>query len=399
MKGTADFRGDRLREAREARGLTVSALADLLNLSRVSVGRYEKGVVSPPLEVVGHLTEVLRVPAPFLFKPGPVVSDTLFYRSLVSNTKVSRLRAERKYGWLKQLFGYIRGFVRTPPANMPALSAPSDPFSIDDSFIEAAAMLARSEWGLGSGPISNVMLLLENNGIVVSRSFADSPHMDGYSSIDEYSGQPFAILASDKGVAVRSRFDLAHELGHLLLHRNVPSAYIRNPVNNKLLESQAHAFAGAFLMPEQAFANDLWVVTLDSLKDLKSRWLVSIGAMLYRAGNLGWLTDDQRRSLWINYSRRGWKRCEPLDDEIEVETPRMLSRALKMIVEKGGVSPSRIVEDLCLPPADRSELAGLESSYLASSVDLDYLFPSDFERDIGETQIYKVPDTRKHHVN
>lgn len=397
--GAIGFKGERLCEAREARGLTVASLAELLGLSRVSVGRYEKGVVSPSLQVVVRLADVLRLPTAFFFQDGIRVTEPLFYRSMSANTKVARLRAERKCGWLKQLFAYVRGFIRTPAMNLPALGLPDDPLSIDDRFIELAAMATRKEWSLGDGPISDVMLLMENNGIVISKFFVGSAHMDGYSCIDSYSGQAFVILASDKGVAVRSRFDLAHELGHLMLHSNLPSGFVRNPVNNKLLEDQAYAFAGAFLMPEQALAQDLWIVTLDSLIELKSRWLVSIGALLYRVGSLGWLTDEQKRNLWINYSRRGWKRSEPLDDVLEPEAPKMLPRAIQMIVEQGGVPPGKIVSDLLLHAMDVSEIAGLPESYFASSVDLELLSQDQLSRDLGATEDYHFRANRWSNLN
>ena len=141
-------------------------------------------------------------------------------------------------------------------------------------------------------------------------------------------------------------------------------------------------------MPEEALAQDLWVVSLDSLKDLKSRWLVSIGALLYRVGSLGWLTESQHKSLWINYSRRGWKRSEPLDDSLEPEEPRMLARAIQMIIDKGGVPPSQVVSDLLLHPADISELAGLPESYLKTSADLDFLSQGNLDRDLHTTEKY-----------
>ena len=397
--GVSGFRGERLSEAREARGLPVAALAELLGVNRNSVGKYERGTILPSSQVVTRMAQVLRLPTEFFFHQGIPISDILFYRSMAANSKVARLRAERKYGWLKQLFTYVRSFVRTPPTNLPVLAVPDDPHFIDDPFIESAAMMAREAWGLGGGPISDVTLLMENNGIVVSRIFVDSAYMDGYSSIDGDTGQAFAVLASDKGSAVRSRFDLAHELGHLMLHRNIPQAFVKHPANNRLLEEQAHAFAGAFLMPEQALAHDLWIVTLDSLRDLKSRWLVSIGALLYRAGSLGWLTEEQRRGLWINYSRRGWKRKEPLDDVLEAESPRMLPRAVKMIVDKGGVPANQIVSDLLLHPSDIAELAGLDESYLVTSVDLDFLLKNDLSYDLDHTQDYRINTTSWPNVN
>lgn len=398
-RGVVEFRGERLCEAREARGLTVAGLAELLGLNRNSVGKYERGVISPSLQVVTRMAQILRLPTGFFFQQGVPVSDALFYRSMAANTKTSRLRAERKYGWLKHLFTYVSSYVRTPSTNLPELEIPSDPLAIEDQFIESAAMATREAWGLGVGPISDVMLLLENNGVVVSRIFVGSAYMDGYSSIDSDSGQAFVVLASDKGAAVRSRFDLAHELGHLILHRNLPQSFVKNPVNNKLLEDQAHSFAGAFLVPEQALANELWIVTLDSLRDLKSRWLVSIGALLYRVGTLGWLTDAQKRGLWMNYSRRGWKRSEPLDDVLEPEVPRMLPRAVQLIIEKGGVPANKVVADLLLHPADILELAGLTETYFSASVDLDLLPNANPSRALEVTEDYRIGPSHLTNIN
>ena len=400
QSGMDAFNGNRLKEAREARGLSRTALSDLIGVHRSGIARYENGETPPSSQVVSRMAEILRMPHLFFFKPGgPQMTDVLFYRSMSSNTKADRLRAEQKYNWMKQVTSYVRGFVRTPPTNLPDVEPPHNPLDIDQDFIESAAMSAREQWGLGGGPISDIMLLMENNGIVVSRISVDSLAMDGYSSIDSYSGYPYVVLASDKDAAVRSRFDLAHELGHLLLHSQLPSGFIRNPVNNKLVEEQAHSFAGAFLMPEETFAGDLWVITLDALRDLKPKWLVSIGAMLYRVGQLGWITDEQRRGLWINYSRRGWKRKEPLDDSLEVERPRLLCRSIRLIVEKGGISPSRIVSDICLHPSDICEIAGLDDGYLSDGIDLDISLDGPMVPDLGDTESYRIAPGRMNNVN
>ena len=112
--------------------------------------------------------------------------------------------------------------------------------------------------------------------------------MDAYSSFDSASATPYVTIAYDKNSAVRSRFDMAHELGHLVLHRELDHRVVGNPVHHKVIESQANAFAAEFLMPSDSFAADLRVISLDALKGLKRRWGVSIGAMLHRLPDLGW---------------------------------------------------------------------------------------------------------------
>lgn len=206
--------------------------------------------------------------------------------------------------------------------------------AIDADVIEDVADQTRKAWGLGNGPISDVTLLLENNGVIISKVTLGTIYMDGFSGWDVASNTPYIILGDDKGSAVRSRFDVAHELGHLILHRNLSPECIHNPVNNKLIESQAYSFAKAFLLPANIFAEDLYVVSLDSLRALKIKWLVSIGAMLYRAQDLELTSGKQAKSLWVNYTRRGWKLKEPLDDELVPEYPRLLRRAFELIIKK-----------------------------------------------------------------
>ena len=96
--------------------------------------------------------------------------------------------------------------------------------------------------------------------------------MDGYSGFEAGSGTPNVIIAYDKGSAVRTRFDLAHELGHMVLHRGLGPNVVANPANNRVIESQANAFAGEFLLPSESVARDLGVISLDALKGLKRWW-------------------------------------------------------------------------------------------------------------------------------
>ena len=104
-----------------------------------------------------------------------------------------------------------------------------------------------------------------------------------------------SFLAADKSIACRSRFDAAHELGHLILHQKVKRSAIANPVGHQLLEKQANRFAGAFLLPEESFATDFYSSTLDALRIVKEKWLVSIAMILYRAQELEFIPIEQAK--------------------------------------------------------------------------------------------------------
>ena len=366
--GETGFVSERLTEVREARGLNQSELAGLVGVKRASISHYEAGKRSPETETLRKLADVLGVPVAYFFKRiGVGGGGTLFYRSLASATKTDRRRAERLYGWLRELTSYLRGFVWFPQENLPGLGVPTRLTDLDRADIATYATRTRDFWGLGRGPISDVMLLLENNGVIVSKAVFESQRMDGYSGFDAASATPYVIIAYDKGSAVRSRFDLAHELGHMVLHRGLGPNVVRNPANIKVLEAQANTFAGEFLMPSESFAKDVGVISLDALKGLKRRWGVSIGAMLYRVGELGWVSEEQSARFWQNYSRRGWRKGEPLDYEIEAEYPRLLRRGVEALVKKRIREPFEIADELCLSPDDISELACLSPGFFSRS--------------------------------
>ena len=390
--GEFGFIGERLTEAREARGLNQAELASLVDLRRASISHYEGNKRSPDAQILSKLAVALEVPDAFFFKDVDAKGgDSLFYRSLASVSKTDRKKALRRYGWLKELASYLRGFVRLPRVNLPQFEVSNRLTDIDSDMVASYASRTRAFWGLGRGPISDVMLLLENNGVIVSKAVFETRHMDAYSSFNADSATPYVIIAYDKGSAVRSRFDLAHELGHMVLHKGLAPNVVNNPSNHKAIEAQANAFAGELLLPADSFTSDLGVVSLDALKPLKRRWRVSIGVMLYRLSELGLLTEDQSTRFWKNYSRRGWRTGEPLDDSIEPESPKLLRRGVELIVEKGVRQPSEIVSELCLPAKDLCELACLAPNFFTrvSSSDTEVRFRAG-GGDVGKTVEYGI---------
>ncbi len=167
-----------------------------------------------------------------------------------------------------------------------------------------------------------------------------------------------------KHVAVRSRFDIAHELGHMILHRQFRQLPQREDHLFKLIENQAHRFASAFLLPAEAFREDLGVITLDRCVALKSKWGVSVQAMLKRAGQICVISEGQEQRLWMNLGRRKWRTKEPLDDVLPPEEPRFLLKSIELLAQHRIVDPQDMPTRLALAPRDVEELAGLPPGYL-----------------------------------
>jgi Zn-dependent peptidase ImmA (M78 family)/transcriptional regulator with XRE-family HTH domain len=358
--GTSQFVGSRLREAREARALTMIALAELIGVTRQAVSQYERGDAFPSPTVMDRITNVLGIPLRFFLRPAaPVPQRVVFYRSLASATKTVRVRAERRYQWLREVVSYLRTFIELPAVNLPAFDVPEDPNYLTSDRIEELASETRRFWGLGDGPISNLVLLLENNGVVVSRHKLDCEALDAFSEWRVGDLAPYIVLGSDKPSAARSRLDASHELAHMVLHRRVPLALFNRLDVFKLIEEQAFRFATAFLLPERTFSSSFRVATLDVFKSMKATWKVSIGAMIKRAEHLGLINPDHAQRLWMNRTRRGWRVVEPLDDVLELEQPRLLRRTLDLLRRSGRPVKAELESLLGLAASDIESICGL----------------------------------------
>lgn len=362
--GTPGFVGSRLTEAREANGLTQIALADLLQVTRQAVSQYEADDASPSPEVMRRISDKLDLPIRFfLQRPRSRTHGTTFFRSMKSTTAMARKRAHRRFDRLVDIVDYIRSLVRFPTVRLPDFHPPSDPNAISNEMIEEYAAETRRHWGLGQGPISNVVWLLENCGAVVSRYGLGADELDAFSEWGTEDSTPYVVLNSEKKSAARSRFDVSHELGHLILHRNIDPKFINKPNFFNQIEAQAHRFAGDFLLPKESFSAEFYAASLDSFASLQSKWKVSIAFMIMRSHAIGLIDDEDKTSLFRNRTRRGWSTREPFDDQMEAEVPRLLRRSVEMIVKNSLVNTSQLAFDLLYPVREIETLACLPPGY------------------------------------
>jgi Zn-dependent peptidase ImmA (M78 family)/transcriptional regulator with XRE-family HTH domain len=366
--GTPGFVGKRLTEAREARGLTGVALADMVGVAKTTISQYENTDQTPRPEVMNRLTEVLNLPIDFFLRPpGNSRSGVFHYRSMAAATKGVRVRAQRRHEWLRDIVAWLNTMVELPTLDFPNFNMPSDPNLIDRGRIERAAIAARRHWSMGDGPIDRVVWLLENRGAVVSLSHFGSEELDAFSEHGTDGFEPFVSVSADRVVAARANFTAGHELGHLLLHRNIPENVANRPAEHKLMEQQANAFADAFLLPASSFSPQVRYPSLDVFRALKPKWRVSIGAMIMRCRDLELIDQEQYTKLWIAYSKRGWKHGEPLDETLLDGRPRVLRRAFELLINERVASREHIRSALPYAATDIENLCGLEEGYLSDS--------------------------------
>lgn len=363
--GTPRFEGTRLKEAREARSLTAVTLAELIGKTPQAISKYEQNETSPQPSILKVIAQALNIPLTFFtLPPRTERTSTVFYRSMSAVTKRARTRAHWKLEWLEEITTYLSEFVVFPSLNLPDMGLPTDPLLISDDDIENAAADARRYWGMSESPIANMVALLENQGAVIARHQLGAESLDSLSTFSTRDGRPYIIIGTDKGSAVRWRFDVAHELGHLLLHANLDVRKLATPECFKRIEEQAHRFARAFLLPAEPFGNDFFATDLEVLRTIKPKWKVSIAAMIMRGRDIFPITEQTEKRLWINLSRRGWRREEPFDQEIQAEEPRLLRRAVELVLGSGRQTAEDLIANLHLAPSDIEGLVGLPNGYL-----------------------------------
>ena len=366
--GSPGFVGGRLREARETRQMTAAALSELTGATTSAISSYEKGHSTPSPAVLARICAALNFKPEFFFRleerSAGLALPTVFERSRASSTKRARRRAQHRRTWLREILKFLGQFVQLPQHNLPTLPSESNWLAISDQEIERVAQSTRRYWKLGDGPISNMTLLAENNGVMAMRMEMGTPKLDAFSVWDDVDHRPYIVLGDDGQSAFRTRFNVGHELGHLILHRNVSPAEFNSRDCFREIEAQADRFASAFLTPATTFPSELYKPTLDAFRALKGKWRTSIKMMIHRAQELDIIDKEEARRLYIGYSRRGWHLLEPLDDATPTEEPRLVRRVFEVIVDNDLIEKSQIAAALRFNRDDIETLSNLPYGYL-----------------------------------
>lgn len=355
------FLGYRLKEAREINQVSLAQLAEKLNVTKQAISQFENCLNSPSQESLNKIVRYLDFPLSFYMSEKKISerkSPTNF-RKFSRATKAQRDISEIKESWASELFTLIDQYISFPKVNLPDIEI-DNYIALKDDDIEELAIKTRKHWNLGNGVISNLIRLCEANGIFVIR-ISHANQIDAHSLLRK--DFPIIVLGNNKS-AVRSRFDVGHELGHLILHKNMTHDDQKNHELMKIAEKQADKFSSCFLMPEQTFSNDFHSLRIDNLKGTKKKWFVSFQAMVRRAFDLEIISEQEMKSFFIMLSQNGIRRKEPLDDELISEQPTLLKKSLSLLAEKKIIKYNEIKDYLPLRIKDLSEITGIDEALL-----------------------------------
>lgn len=339
------YYADRLRLARERRGLTMSALAKEAGITARSLSTYENSdeTFIATDNSMQKIADALNYPIQFFQCDGlPELEE-----SSVSFRALTKLSAKKKRAALAA--GKLARELSLWIENQFQLPVPSVPSYQKDDYIEPhlAAQALREEWGLGQLSISNMVHLLESKGVRVFSLAENCLEVDAFSFWQD--DVPYIILNTMKSPE-RSRFDAAHELAHLVLHKHGLNHGVE-------AEREADQFASAFLMPDRSVKAALRnFPTLDFLIKQKKLWKVSLAALVRRSHDLGFSSEWHYRQLSIDLSRKGYRTKEPEGID-QRESSLVLLKVSRMLQETPTILPENIFW-----PTD--ELRALTFNYL-----------------------------------
>lgn len=340
------FSPQRFAVARRRRRLTSKAFADAIGISPVTVCRWEAGVNEPEPDTLDVIARRLGFPREFFFGDDfdELTTEAASFRSLTAMSAKER-DAALAAGALAYLFSdWVNERFNLPEPTVPDLSFEANP--------DAAAHTLRQEWGLGLQPIPDMVRLLESKGVRVFSLAENTKNVDAFSCWRD--STPYVFLNTFKSTE-HSRFDAAHELAHLVLHKH------GGPHQGRVAEADANRFASCFLMPtEDITSRILGVTAVDELVKAKKRWGVSVSAMAYRLHKLGSLSDWQYRNFCIEINRRGYRTNEP--DGLPPEGSTVWKAVLGELW-KDRITKEHIASTLCLPIEELENLVfGLTST-------------------------------------
>ena len=289
------FNPSRLTLARKRRRFSKKELAEAVGVTPHSVLRYETGEIEPTDEVIARLSDTLKFPADFFFGADidDIHQDAASFRSLSSISAKDRDAALAAGSLAYILSDWVEERFDLPRPDLLDLGGDKP---------EIAARSLREKWGLGEQPIKNMAHLLEAKGVRLFSLAENTMTVDAFSVCRGET--PYVFLNTMK-TAERSRHDAAHELGHLVMHRE-------GGTKGRAAEHEANEFASAFLLPTaDVIATLPRVHTLNQVIEAKKRWAVSVMALLHRLRFLEIMSDWQYRMSCIDATGLGYRRAEP----------------------------------------------------------------------------------------
>lgn len=280
-KDTSNVFGRRLNQARLIKGISMEELGQSVqpSVSRQAINKYEKGQSMPDSRMLISLGRVLGVKPDYFFRPFTVEVDKVMFRKKSRFSEKDALAVKEKVR--EELERYLE---------VEQLSGVSSSFSLqhkqitNDGDVIAFANSVRQKLGLGVDGISNVIEVLEDNGIKIIE-VSESESFEGLSG---YANDNIPLIVINCNLtSERKRFTLLHEFGHLLMK-------FGDDVSNKVMEDACNIFAREILLPSEVLKSRLGKsrhdISLAELTDIQKQYGISIDSIMESLAHNGVIT-------------------------------------------------------------------------------------------------------------
>lgn len=327
--------GARIKQARKRRGMSQRALAGRLPVSDQTVSKYEREESLPDSTMLMDIADALEVDLSYFLRAPRVRAIEPAYRTLRSmRVKAHDALVEHIRDWLERYLE-IESILSVDELSFSwPEGVPYSVASMDD--VEAAAVRLRTAWDIGVDPIENVTERLEDKALRVGSIPAPDAFDACAFQADVNGGIPVIVFNEDRP-GDRQRFNVGHELGHLVLD-----------VGGDLdVEKACHRFGAAFLVPRDAFLRDVGEhrqrVSLRELQLLKQKYGMSMQALVYRMKDLGVLSAYRAGRIFDWFEDSGHKEDEP-GEPVPQERPQRFERLVQHALAEDLISKRRAAE-------------------------------------------------------
>lgn len=344
--------GQRIKQARKASQMSLRHLAAEVEVSAMAISKYERGLDTPRSAVLLRLAQALGVSVDFFFRPTSISVELQAYRKhAVLGVKEQDAIQMHVQEWLERYLEVEELF----PGEQRVVSLPRYVVRSKDQ-VEDSALELRERWKLGLDPIENLTQLLEDQGVKVGL-------VSAFANFDActFLANDIPVIVSKTGLpGDRQRFNLGHELGHLLLD-------IGEGLDS---EAVCHRFVGAFLAPAPAVRFELGArrtaLDMNELYLLKHKYGLSMQAWIFRAKDLGVVSESRATRLFKRFRANSWHRCEP-GEAPPPERPQRMERLIYRALAEDLISRSKAQELLGEPLQSRWAAEVLQRDGLAVS--------------------------------
>ena len=340
-----------LRLARQHKGFHQIEAARRLGVDQSLLSRMENGLVEVRDDFAAKAARVYALPAAFFEQTDPIFGAPVSVHPMwrrkadVSAREMDTIVAELNIR-LMHLRRLLQATEVSHIADVPRLD-------VDDyGDPEKIAALVRAHWKIPRGPIEDLTVIVEQAGVLVAHSPLGQTSISGVTFAAP--GLPPLIVLNGDQPADRMRFTLAHELGHLVMHR-FPTPE---------MEQEANDFASALLMPAvdmRPYFNGRRI-DLRLLAAMKPEWKVSMQALLMRARSTGAVTDNQAQYLWKQINFRRLRLREPPELDFPAEVPTVISAMIRLHLDVLNYTAAELATMLKIHPSDLHNLYSIQTT-------------------------------------